>query len=599
MAEDRVHRRLAAIVVADVVGYSRLIERDEEGTRARLRSLHAEVIDPRIAADGGRMVKTTGDGILVEFGSAVDAVRNALAIQTAMSGRNDALPEDRRIVFRIGINVGDVIVEGADIHGDSVNVAARLEGLCGPGEVYVSGTVYDQAAGKLAATFEDLGEQTVKNIAKPVRVYRTRARLEETAFTVATTEPLALPDKPSIAVLAFENMSGDPEQAYFSDGIAEDIITELSRFHTLFVIARNSSFAFRNQDIDVKEVGHKLGVQYVVEGSVRKATSRVRITAQLVDATTGHHIWAERYDRDLEDIFAVQDEITEAIVSAVPARLEDAVRERAERKPTANMTAYDYCLLGTQQLLAWTPESIVEAGRLAQQAVDLDPRFARAYALLAATHLWVVPLQASREGALADAQRHAETAAALDDEDSWSRAILGLARYELGHDEEAEIQCRRAVELNPNDADANAILGVLMVYFGRLDEGREWITKAMRLNPFPPSWYHWYRALLEYSSQNYEEAASAIRRIRPLDRWHRALLAACYAQIGRIEEARTELPPICSSLPNFGQADTASRRTGTIFSNVFVKRDCRSLKFHNPGSRATFSDIPRLCRASR
>jgi TolB-like protein len=476
MAEGRVQRRLAAILAADVVGYGRLIEADEEGTRARLKSLHAELIEPRIKADGGRIVKTMGDGILVEFPSAVDAIRNALAIQNAMSGRDSALPEECRIVFRVGINVGDVIVEGSDIHGDGVNVAARLEGLCGPGEVYVSGTVYDQAAGKLAVSFEDLGEQAVKSISRPVRVYRARTDQEDVPLTPIVDEDgtFSVPDKPSIAVLPFDNMSGDEDQTYFSDGITEDIITELSRFRTLFVIARNSSFAFRGQSIEVSEIGRRLGVQYLVEGSVRKAGNRIRVTAQLVDASTGHHLWAERYDRDLEDIFAVQDEITEAIVSMVPGRMEVDVRDRAERKPTSNMTAYDYFLLGTQQLWAWTPDSLAEAGRLAQQAVSLDSRFARAHALLAATHLWAVPLQAGRKGALDDALKHAETAAALDDEDSWTRAMLGLTLYELGEDEDAETQCRHAVALT-------------------------------------------------------------------LDRWHRALLAACFAQVGRVNEARTEI----------------------------------------------------------
>mgnify|MGYP002630864525 CR=1 FL=1 len=542
MAEERVQRRLAAILAADVVGYSRMIERDEEGTRARLKSVHAELIDPKIAADGGRIVKTTGDGILVEFPSAVDAVRNALSIQSAMMGHNVELLEEQQMMFRVGINLGDVIIEGDDIHGDGVNVAARLEGLCEPGEVYVSGTVHDHVESKLAATFDDLGDQSLKNISKSVRVYRVRAGSGEAA--VASDElsgARALPDKPSIAVLPFDNMSGDPDQTYFSDGITEDIITELSRFHSLFVIARNSSFAFRGENVNVVEVGRKLGVQFVVEGSVRKAGNRVRVTVQLIDAGTGHHLWAERYDRDLEDIFAVQDEITQAIVSVLPVRLEEAARDRAERKPTSNMTAYDHQLLGTQRLWRWGPVDIIEAGRLAQKAVEIDPRFARAHALVAATHLWAVPLQTGKEGALEEALKHAEMAVALDEDDSWSRAMLGLTLFELGQDEESEIQCRRAVVLNPNDADANAILGNNRVYHGDVDEGRKWIEMAMRLNPFPPSWYHWYCNLLEFSSQNYEEAARCINRIRPLDRWHRAYLAACYARLGRMDEARAEL----------------------------------------------------------
>ncbi len=539
MSDERPVRRLAAIMAADVVGYSRLMRDDEAGTLAQLKTLRRELLDPKVVAHNGRIVKTTGDGVLVEFLSAVNAVRHAVEVQRAMAQRNADVPDERRMELRMGINVGDVIVDGDDIFGDGVNIAARLEGLAAPGGVCISGSAHEQVRHKLDLAFEDLGEQSVKNIDEPVRVWRVAIGGPESS---AQAEPtLELPDKPSIAVLPFDNMSGDPDQTYFSDGITEDIITELSRFRSLFVIARNSSFAFRGESIDVTEVGRKLGVQYVVEGSVRKAGNRVRVTVQLIDAATGRHLWAERYDRDLEDIFAVQDQITEAIVATLPGRLEEAARDRAERKPTSNMTAYDYQLLGTQRLWRWTPDDIVEAGRLAQMAVDLDPRFARAQALITATHLWAVPLQAGKEGALDEALRHAEIAVALDEEDSWSRAMMGLTLFELRKDEEAEGRCRRAVALNPNDADANAILGNNMVYYGRIDEGREWIVKAMRLNPYPPSWYYWYRNLLEFSLRNYDEAARCINRIRPLDRWHRAYLAACYARLGRMDEARAEI----------------------------------------------------------
>ncbi len=544
MAEERVQRRLAAILAADVVGYSRMMREDEMGTLAQLKVLRKEVFDPRVAEHNGRIVKTTGDGVLVEFASAVDATECAIKVQRALARRNEDVPASHRIELRIGVNLGDIIVDGDDIYGDGVNVAARLEGLCDPGGVYVSAVVHDQVESKIEVSFEDLGEHTVKNIDKPIRVYRVT---DQAGAPVKSTTaegaygPLPLPDKPSIAVLPFDNMSGDADQAYFSDGITEDIITELSRFHSLFVIARSSSFAFRGEKVEVVDVARRLGVHYVVEGSVRKAANRVRVTVQLIDGATGRHLWAERYDRDLEDIFAVQDEITQAIVSTLPGRLEEAARDRAERKPTSNMTAYDYQLLGTQRLWRWTPDDIVEAGRLAQKAVDLDPRFARAHALVTATHLWVVPLQAAREGALEDALKHAEIAVTLDEEDSWSRAMLGMTLYELRQDDEGEIQCRRAVALNPNDADANIIRGVWLVYLGNVEEGREWITKAFRLNPYPPSWYHWYRNLLEFSSRNYEEAARSINRIRPLDRWHRAYLAACYARMGRMEEARAEI----------------------------------------------------------
>jgi adenylate cyclase len=541
MAEKRVQRRLAAIIVADVVAYSRMMEKDEAGTLERLKTLRADLIDPRIAADGGRIVKTVGDGLLVEFPSAVDAVRNALDIQGVMARRNADLAEDRRMEFRVGINLGDVIIEGDDIHGDGVNVAARLEGLCEPGGVYVSGSVFDQVDGKLDAWFDDLGEQTVKNLARPVRVFRAHIQREEFSNPDIIFKALPFPDKPSIAVLPFDNMSGDPEQVYFSDGITEDIITELSRFRTLFVIARNSSFTFRGKDVDVKEVGRKLGVHYVVEGSVRKAGNKIRVTAQLVDTASGHHLWAERYDRNLEDIFAVQDEVTRAIVSALPGRLEDAGSESAARKPTESMTAYDYVLLGVQLMRHYKKQAVVEARVMAQKAVELDPRYARAHALIAMTHLWEVPFLSSKQETLDEALKSAERAVSLDGEDSWSHAMLGLALFERMQDEEAEIHSRRAITLNPNDADAYANLGVALIYFGKREEGLGWIANAMRLNPFAPWWYHWYRVLGLYPAGEYEQAIQEIRQIRPIDRLFRLYLGACYAKLGRMEEAQTEI----------------------------------------------------------
>ncbi len=317
MAKERVQRRLAAILAADVVGYSRMMDADEAGTLARFKSLRLEFFDPKAEQFGGRIFKNTGDGALAEFGSAVDAVQCAIEIQRGLARRNSKEPEDRRIVLRIGINLGDVIVEGDDIFGGGVNAAARLEGLCEPGMVYVSGSVYDQVAGKLDAAFDDLGEQKVKNISKPIRVYRARDETGEAAPLGDVGAVAALPDKPSIAVLPFDNLSGDPDQEYFADGMTEDIITGLSRFRSLFVIARNSTFAYKGKSSDVREVARDLGVRYVLEGSVRRAGARIRITGQLIDAETGNHLWAERYDRELDDIFAVQEEVTEAIVAAI------------------------------------------------------------------------------------------------------------------------------------------------------------------------------------------------------------------------------------------------------------------------------------------
>ena len=541
MAEERVQRRLAAILVADVVGYSRLIEADEEGTRVRLRTLHAELIDPRIAADGGRIVKATGDGILVEFGSAVDAVRNALDIQGAIRRRNADLSDERRIEFRVGINIGDVIVEGDDIHGDGVNVASRLEGLCGPGEVYVSGAVYDQAAGKLAAVFEDLGEHSVKNIDKPVRVYRTSTEVGSEKIGSIASEVDKLFDKPAIAVLPFENIGGDPEQEYFADGMTEDIITALSLWRSFPVIARNSTFTYKGRAVKMQEVAEDLGARYVLEGSIRKSGERVRVNVQLIDAETGHHVWAERYDRDLEDIFAVQDEITQSVVSTLPSRIEDAGSERAQRKRNPDLTAYDCVLLGLEGLNRFTWEDNDQARQHSQLAIERDPMFARAHTLLATTHLWDLMMYQRDDGSLDKAFKSVATALALDDEDSWSHGILAFAHLLNRQDEESEIHIQRALTLNPNDANAAAYFGNILVYLGRWEEALDWIVKAKRLNPFPPPIYHWYHGLALYSAREYEQAIKTVKQIRLLDRWHHGLLAMCYAQMGQMVEAGAEI----------------------------------------------------------
>ena len=485
MTEERVQRRLAAILVADVVGYSRLMEQDEEGTRARLRSLHAEVIDPRIAADGGRIVKTSGDGILVEFSSIVDAVRNALSIQAAMSGRNDALAESRRIMFRIGINLGDVIVEGDDIHGDGVNVAARLEGLCGPGEIYVSGAVYDQTVGKLEASFEDLGEQSVKNIAKRVRIYRAGAAPNEMRTAPSWSDPLALPDKASIVVLPFDNLSSDPEQEYFVDGITEDIITELSKNRRLFVIARNTSFTYKDQAVDVKEVGHDLGVRYVLEGSIRRAGNRVRATGQLIEAATGNHIWAERYDRDIEDIFTLQDEITTAIVSEVAPEIEVAEQERSLRRPPANLGAWDHYYRGMRHVNRVTREDMVLADACFQTAIVADPEFSPPHSGLA----FVRYMQAwlgwvdSPHHALEEALHLAENAIKLDDKDAFAYFSLGRLLTIKGEYETSMVHLRHALRLNPNLGIASYGLGLAHLFAGHIEESLGYFDNAIRLSP--------------------------------------------------------------------------------------------------------------------
>ena len=378
-----VQRRLAAILSADVAGYSRLMGADEAGTLERLKALRAEVVDPVIAAHDGRIVKLMGDGALVEFASVVGAVECAVEVQRGLSERTAGEPEDQRIVFRIGVNLGDVIIDGDDIYGDGVNVAARLQEIAEPGGVCISGSVFDQVKGKVEAGFEDLGDQRVKNIAEPVRAYRW----SDAIAAPARAAPLALPDKPSIAVLPFVNMSGDPEQEYFSDGITEDIITELSRFPTLFVIARNSSFHFKGKAVKVSEIGRDLGVQYVVEGSVRKVGNRVRVTAQLVEAMSGNHLWAERYDRELEDIFEVQDEVAHTVAATVSGRLDDAGAERARRRPTEDLAAYDLFLRAYQHVHRWTRADLAAARPLLEKALDLDPNIARAHAYLGFVHV--------------------------------------------------------------------------------------------------------------------------------------------------------------------------------------------------------------------
>jgi adenylate cyclase len=554
---------LAAILAADVVGYSRLIEADEEGTRVRLRSLLAELIQPRVAADGGRIVKTTGDGILVEFPSAVAAVRNALAIQSAMTGRDSNLPEDRRIRFRVGINVGDVIVEGDDIHGDGVNVAARLEGLCGPGEVYISAAAHDQVESKLAATFDDLGEQTLKNISKRVGVYRVSAGSGEAAVASdELTGTPSLPDKPSIAVLPFENMSGDPEQTYFSDGITEDIITELSRFPDLMVIARNSSFTYKGRAVNVQEVSRDLGVRYVLEGSVRKAGQRVRITAQLIDAFTGDHIWAERYDRDLTDIFEVQDEITQAVVANVPERIAMVELDRVKRKPPSHMSAHDYVLRGKRHHDLGTPEDNAEALRLLDKAIELDPDYAAAYAWKACTLGQAVALGCggSPEELFARDLEAVRKGLSLDPNNIECHRILCEFGMMWSDWELAQRHHEKAFTLNPNDARIIAQRGELLTKLGDAEEGVRWVQKSIDLDPYGADSRAHLLGRALFSSHRYADAIAAFRRIPRLRPDHFADMAACFAQLEQDGEASAHSAKVLELNPNFTVKDFVERR---------------------------------------
>ena len=570
MAEKRVQRRLAAIMVADVVGYSRLMEADEEGTRARLKSLFSELIDPRIAADGGRIVKTMGDGILVEFGSAVDAVRNALDIQGVMRRRNADISEDTRIEFRVGINVGDVIVEGDDIHGEGVNVAARLEGLCGTGEVYVSGTVYDQAAGKLTASFEDLGEQTVKNISKPLRVYRAHSGLgAEQGGHQGTDSLRSPPDKPSIAILPFENLSGDAEQEYFSDGISEDIITDLSKISGLFVIARNSSFTYKGQSIDIRRVARDLGVQNVLEGSVRKVGTRVRINAQLIDAVSGGHLWAERYDGDLDDIFSLQDEITGKIVSALEVRLTESERERERRFYIPNWEAYDCFIKGryivTEHYFKFSQRSgeppseanLLSARRQFELAIERDSGFAGGYAGLSWTYALGVRhgLSDSPDNDREKAVQLAEQAVEIDKDFGWSHTALASARLVQRHYEAAISSARRAIELQPSDSDGYAYLGLSLICAGNPEDALAPIQAAFRLDPLYQPRTRAFLGIAYYGLRRFKEAVQELDTVNgPLNyaiHFTLAFMSSAYMQLGQTENAKDTVERLLNLYPGF------------------------------------------------
>jgi len=483
-------RRLAAILAADVAGYSRLMGADEEGTHERLKAHLRELVDPKIKEHRGRTVKNTGDGFLADFPSVVDAVRCAVEVQRGLSERNAGIPPEKRIEFRIGINLGDVIVEEHDIFGDGVNVAARLEGLAEPGGVIVSNTVHDHVRDRLPLGFEDLGEQQVKNIARPVRVYRVRENPAGPAEDPGPglPQPLPLPDKPSIAVLPFENMSSDPEQEFCADGIAEDVITAVSRYPSLFVIARNSCFTYKGRAVDVKRVGLELGVRYVLEGSLRKSGNRIRVTAQLVEAETGKHVWAERYDRDLADIFAVQDEITEAVTIAVAPAIAAAEQQRAMRKPPESLDAWGAYQRGLWHLSKVSAEENALAEKFFQRAIDLDPIFAGGYTGLAAAinRAGAMFLTRNLAEALSTEEALARRAVALDGDDAEARSRLAIALQSRGDYQGGQAEAERALVISPNLADAHGALGVVLTFSGRPEEGLASLKTCVRLDPRAP-----------------------------------------------------------------------------------------------------------------
>jgi TolB-like protein/class 3 adenylate cyclase len=518
LSGERVERRLAAILAADVVGYSRLMGQDEAGTLARLRGHRRELIDPSIAEHKGRIVKTTGDGILVEFPSVVEAVACAVAVQEGMAERNTPIAPERRIEFRIGINLGDVIVEDGDIHGDGVNVAARLEALAEPGGISVSRVVRDQVRDRLDVALDDMGERSLKNIARPVRVFAVKTGPRASGPQAAETpalQPLALPDKPSIAVLPFQNMSGDPEQEYFVDGMVEDIVTGLSRIKWLFVIARNSTFVYKGRAVDVKQVSRELGVRYVLEGSVRKIANRVRITGQLIDAANGAHIWAERYDRALDDIFALQDELTLSVIGAIEPSLRRVEIERARRKRPDSLDAWDLYLRALPFAATAMPEDADKALLLLEQAIALEPDYAVAHAMIA----WCHEQRYLRGGMLAEtraaASRHARAAIAAGGDDAPALAMAGFVIGVVEHDYETALDALdRSLALSPSSALALGFSSIIRAWIGADAISIAHAETGIRLSPYDPLIYLPYVGLsyAYFFTGRFEESLTAAGR---------------------------------------------------------------------------------------
>jgi adenylate cyclase len=555
MTDRPVQRRLVAILAADVVGFSRLMERDEAGTLALLKDRRAQIIDRESARHGGRIVKVMGDGLLIEFASAVQAVACGAAVQRAMAEANAGVPPEQRIVLRIGINLGDVIIDGEDLYGDGVNIAARLQALAEPGEVWLSRQVHDQVETKLDLAFDDLGLKELKNIARPVQVFRIAGKRQEQA----PPGPIES-RRPSIAILPFANMSGDPEQRYFSDGITEDIITELSRFRQLRVAARNSSFRYRDLDVDIRRVGRELGINYAVQGSVRRLGKRIRITAQLIDAATGNHLWAERFDRDESEIFAVQDQLVRTIVATLVGRLQAAGAEGASRKPPASLAAYE-CVLRADALPLADPAAQAEAAALYEQAIKLDPTYARAYALLANVLRLRKEYEAGADPSLLErAFELARKAVALDDNDGMCHAILGLVHLTRHEHDLAEHHYHKALSLNPNSATLLASMASLYTHLGRPEQALDLLREARSIDPFyNPSWYWSAVGAAHFMARQYDDAITAFDRSTVMPYWAHAYCAAASALAGRPEAAKHHAAEVLRLYPGYSISRDAGR----------------------------------------
>ncbi|MEO8743003.1 MAG: DUF924 family protein [Lysobacteraceae bacterium] len=539
MTENHVQRRLAAIVMADVVGYSRMMGEDEAGTLAAVTTRIETIIKPVVGIHEGRIVKLMGDGVLIEFGSAVSAVKAAIEIQDKMLAANSGLSDDRRIVLRIGINLGEIIVQGNDLFGAGINIAARLESIAPVGGIVISGSAYDQVRNKIDAVIEDLGVQSLKNIAEPVRVYRVTTASAQN-IPAATGVPLRkASDKPSIAILPFANLGGDPEQGYFSDGVTEDIITELSRWRLLSVCSRSASFRYRGVAVDMKQVARELNVRYIVEGSVRRIGERIRITVQLIDSETGNHVWAEKFDRQSADIFEVQDQVVHTIVSTLVGRVQASDVERARRKPPTSLAAYECVLKGNA--LSWgDPEGAAEAQRLFEKAIAIDPGYGFAHAVLSAMYLdqWYDDTSGS-DALLEKAFELAQRSVALDENESTCYSMLGWVYSRRRSHELALKYTRRAVEINPSNQWNAADLGGLLLYVGQAEEALEWFRRARQIDPyFDPQWYWRAYGQAYMILRRYEEALAMFEHLPTHLYRVSALKAGCHARLADMDRAR-------------------------------------------------------------